>query len=249
MLLFLVIQDSVLRQGPENPVLRTHKTTRERPSRESPDYGLLAMDEGTTLAGLLLQERISVAGRLDPAIYRAFIEDALGRRGPHIMVVRACGRIVGWSIGVIDSRRYWISFLTRHPVVGIRILAGLCLQRCKQRRAMRGEPVSQEEREPDLPRWLPADHCLWGKDGRRTARLIDTTVLPSLRGTGLGGELQFHHLKELRRLGILRAEAYVRIDKSGWLRFNARSGFKVVGNKAQSLLMAIDLQEFPGDDG
>ena len=89
----------------------------------------------------------------------------------------------------------------------------------------------------------------WGKDGSHTARLIDTTVLPSFRGAGLGGKLQYHHLRELRKLGILRAEAYVRADKSGWLHFNARSGFKVAGKKAHSVLIVNDLEESRGDGG
>jgi GNAT superfamily N-acetyltransferase len=233
----------------ESRVLRTHNAISNEPSYEAVEYGLLTRNEGSRLAELLLQERISVAGLRDPAIYRAFIEDALSGRGPHIMVVKACGSIVGWSIGVIDSRRYWISFLLRHPVAGIRILAGLCLQRYRQHKEIRRDWTSQEGRESELPRWLPADPDSWGKNGRHTARLIDTTVLPSLRGTGLGGKLQYHHLRELRRLGILRAEAYVRVEKSGWLRFNARSGFKVAGKKAHSLLIANDLEESPGDDG
>jgi GNAT superfamily N-acetyltransferase len=237
------------RKGPENPGLRTHNETRKELSHKAIEYGLLTGDEGTRLAKLLLQERISVAGRVDPAIYRAFIEDALEERGPHIMVVKACGRIVGWSIGVINSRRYWISFLVRHPVAGIRILSGLCLQRYRQHKETRRVWTSYEERESELPRWPPADPNSWGKNGRHTARLIDTTVLPSLRGTGLGSKLQYHHLRELRRLGILRAEAYVRVEKSGWLRFNARSGFKVVGKKTHSLLIANDLEESSGDDG
>ncbi len=87
----------------------------------------------------------------------------------------------------------------------------------------------------------------WGRGGRTTARLIDTTVLPAFRGSGLGGRLQHHHLKELRRLGILRAEAYVRAEKTGWLLFNARSGFKVASHKADSVLIAIDLEESFGD--
>ncbi len=96
---------------------------------EEIEYCPLRADDGAQAAQLLMQERISVASRMDPALYRAFIADALAGRGPHIMVVKACGRIVGWSIGVIDSRRYWISFLVKHPACGIKILAGLFLQK------------------------------------------------------------------------------------------------------------------------
>ena len=92
-------------------------------------YGIVGADDAAPLAHLMMQERISLAGRVDPVLYRAFLEDALGGRGPHIMVVKVCGRIVGWSIGVIDSRHYWISFLGRHPATGIKVLAGLFLQR------------------------------------------------------------------------------------------------------------------------
>lgn len=247
---FLALRDNMSQQRPkDNPALSTIDAKGGNPFHDAPEYGLLAKDEGKALAELFLQERISVAGRVDPVIYPAFIRDALEARGPHIMVVRMHGRIAGWSVGVIDSRRYWISFLFRHPLAGIGILAGLWLQRCRQFIKARRTTGDDKEPESSLPRWRPEDRYRWGKNGRSSARLIDTTVLPHLRGAGLGGELQFHHLRELRKQGILTAEAYVRIEKSGWLRFNARSGFKVAGRNAQSLLMAIDLDKFSGDDG
>ena len=87
-----------------------------------------------------------MAGRVDPALYRAFIEDALRGRGPHIMVVKAWGRIVGWSIGVIHSRRYWISFLARHPAAGIKIFAGLFLQKYRHRKERSGSITDAERR-------------------------------------------------------------------------------------------------------
>jgi hypothetical protein len=210
-------------------------------------YGPLKENDSALLAQLLMQERISVAGRVDLALYRAFIRDALAGRGPHIMVVQACGSIVGWSIGVVDSRRYWTSFLARHPAAGIKILIGLFLRKYGQHKEARRELTVAEKCRID-PGTPPSANCdNWGKGGRRTARLIDTTVLPLFRGTGLGGRLQYHHLKELRKLGILRAEAYVRAEKTGWLLFNARSGFKVAAKIGHSYLIINDLGESPGD--
>jgi len=210
-------------------------------------YGIVGADDAAPLAYLMMQERISLAGRVDPVLYRPFLEDALAERGPHIMVVKACGRIVGWSIGVIDSRRYWISFLGRHPATAIKVLAGLFLQRYRNHKAARANLTGLARPRSDLERLPLADYDNWGKDGRHTARLIDTTVLPSFRGAGLGGNLQVHHLRVLRKLGIRKAEAYVRVDKSGWLQFNARSGFKVATHKANSVLIVIDLDQSHGN--
>jgi hypothetical protein len=210
-------------------------------------YGPIRTEDGEHLAQLLMQERVSVAGRMDPTLYRAFITDAIGGRGPHIMVVKACGRIVGWSIGVIDSRRYWISFLARHPAIGIKILTGLFLQKYRHLRETRKNSMVGEKSGPEPRDLPPAEHNHWGKGGRRTARLIDTTVLPAYRGAGMGGRLQYHHLKELRRLGILKTEAYVRAEKTRWLLFNTRSGFKVTAKKAANCLIINNLEESPGD--
>ncbi len=257
-------------------------------------YGIVGADDAAPLAHLMMQERISLAGRVDPFLYRAFIQDGLDGRGPHIMVVKACGRIVGWSIGVIDSRRYWISFLGRHPATAIKVLACLFLQRYRNHKDAstlgrksvassggHGEAVPtlqcfrfrrvgrfflptgiMHELMPvcarakltvavrprsDLERLPLADYDNWGKDGRHTARLIDTTVLPSFRGSGLGGNLQVHHLRALRKRGIRKAEAYVRVHKSGWLQFNARSGFRVAAQKANSVLIVIDLDQSHGN--
>ncbi len=216
---------------------------------EGIQYGVISAGDSAPLAELLMRERISLAGRVDPALYRGFIEDALRGRGPHIMVVKAWGRIVGWSIAVIDSRRYWISLLRRQPAAGVKILACLFLQKYRNRKERSGRLAGAEWRGLD-PESLPmAEYDNWGKDGSHTARLIDTTILPSFRGAGLGGKLQDHHLRELRKLGIRRTEAYVRADKSGWLHFNARSGFKVAGKNANSVLIVNDLEESRGGVG
>jgi GNAT superfamily N-acetyltransferase len=212
-------------------------------------YGPVSVGDAGPLVQLLVQERISLAGRVDLALCRAFIEDALGGRGPHIMVVKARGRIVGWSIGVINSRRYWISFLARHPAVGIKIPFSWLLQKYLNHREAKAELRVAKKRESDLEGLPAAQYDHWGKNRRHTARLIDTTVLPSFRGTGLGGTLQYHHLRELRKLGIRTAEAYVRVSKSGWLQFNARSGFKVAGRKGHSVLIANDLEHSLGSSG
>jgi hypothetical protein len=58
-----------------------------------------------------------------------------------------------------------------------------------------------------------------------------------------------HHLRELRALGIRRAEGYVKDNKVWWLHSNARSGFKVVGKKANNVLVVNDLEESPGGGG
>ncbi len=216
---------------------------------EELQYGPVTAGDGALLAQLLLHERISLAGCVDPALYRAFIEDALHGRGPHIMLVRARGRIVGWSIGVIDSRGYWLSFLREHPATGIRILAGLCLQKYRNRKERKGKSTGIEQNGPELESLPTAGYDHWGRDGSHTARLVDTTILPAFRGAGLGGRLQYHHLRELRKLGIRRAEAYVRADKFEWLHFNARNGFKVAAKKANSVLIVNDLEESLGDGG
>jgi ribosomal protein S18 acetylase RimI-like enzyme len=212
------------------------------------EYRTLKADDGPLLAQLLMQERISLGGRVDPALYRAFIEDALGGRGPHIMVAKAGGRIVGWSIGVINSRCYWMSFVGSRPGIGVKILIRLFFQRFRNRKRVNREFSCGGKIESTIEALPKARDGKWGKMEPDTVRITDITVLPSYRGVGVGGKLQVHHLRTLKSLGVRRAEAYVQTGKSGWLLFYSRIGFKIAGKKGNSLLVANDLEESFGDD-
>jgi ribosomal protein S18 acetylase RimI-like enzyme len=213
---------------------------------ENIEYSPLKAEDGALLAQLLMQERISLAGRVDRALHRAFIEDALAGLGPHIMVVKAYGRVVGWSLGLINSRSYWTSCLSRHPGMGVKILIGLLRQRYRNYKEVNSILSCQRKNELDLEALPTARDGKWGTMGPDTVRIVDITILPSSRGAGLGGKLQLHHLKTLYRMGIRRAEAYVRADKTGWLLFYTRIGFKIAGKKANSLLIVNDLEHSLG---
>jgi ribosomal protein S18 acetylase RimI-like enzyme len=234
--------------GPEKRALRTLLATMRGTPFEDIEYCALKVEDAALLAQLLTQERISLAGRVDPALYRALIEDALGGRGPHIMVVKVCGKIVGWSIGLINSRRYWISFLGKHPGMGVKILIGLCRQHCRNRNEVHRACSCGRENETGIEALPKAKDGEWGRRGSDTVRIVDITILPSSRGAGLGARLQVHHLNALFRLGVRRAEAYVRADKIGWLLFYARIGFKISGKKATSLLIVKDFEHSLGEN-
>jgi ribosomal protein S18 acetylase RimI-like enzyme len=206
-------------------------------------YSAVTSEDLATLPELMLRAQIPLANLIDLRLYRTFVSDALRQQGPHIMLVRKQGKIIGWSIAIIDSRSYWLHFIYRHLPMGLRIVHTYCKRRIVQiRQCVKVKPIAFVS-DGCADHAIPLDVNAWGKGGPHTAKLLNTTILPFFRGQSLAEMLQWHHLSELCRLGIRRVEAYVNKDNKRWNYFNARKGFRFVAVRGPCLLMVQDLHQ------
>lgn len=198
-------------------------------SAESITVGPLRSKQVDELAKLLSGHRISLLGQLEQSLLIDFLHDAAQSDNPGVVVAATNqGRIVGWTIAISDSRRYWRGFLVRHPLHCARVLRTELYRRL---RGMRAQGVASEVDSAAplaLSAWLRQTDADWGRSRKDVARHVDITVLEDFRGGKLASQLYASQRTTLRLRGVTRMDACIRADNIRSQRFHLRDEWLLV---------------------
>ncbi len=194
-----------------------------------------------TLSRLMEQHSITMAGLSGKSFLHAVVADATTGERVNIVLADSDGRIVGWSIALINPRSYWKSFLFFHPILGARVICRRVRFRLAAYREIPG--AANLDSDPfGETQWLQRSTVMWGSSCDSVAKHIDITVCSPLRNSGIGCQLQQAHLESLRACGVKRVDAVISKGNVPSVKFHIKLGWSLVRTDEQTLYITKDIE-------
>lgn len=190
--------------------------------------------------GLLDVARPSVAGLTSPVLYRALCRESLARGNPVMVVAEVDGALAGFVMAVTDPKAFWRSFLRRHPLIAVRILARRMPGLIRARIPRRAAPVLVDRGEHRPAESRTAEGASWEQSGPEIARIVFIGVDEAHRGRGVARALYRHLFAVLEGRGIRRANARIDVDNAPSIRLHRLTGWQI-GGAGPSLLATLEL--------
>lgn len=209
---------------------------------------LLAGDT-MSLITQLRNQGITLVGMGSDAFLGAFVDESLSDWRASIVVATESGKIIGWSIAVINPRAFWKKFFLRHPLLAVPAIR----KRFATRKRNRSE-ASRRNRDangeiPHQENWTRDEQSDWGASRNSVARHIDITVTESRRGAGIGSKLQDEHLRTLSASGITRVDAVISTSNTRSIHFHIKQGWTLASSTAEKRYATKSLPGTNSTDG
>ncbi len=158
-----------------------------------------------------------------PRVNGAVCRDALRRRDVLVVVARADGRLAGVVLAVIHWRRYWRSFLLRHPLASVCIL----LPRAARLFARRPPAAPPEVRPETEALFRGVSHADWSDSSDLIAKIVYVATGSSCRGRAVGSALYRRMFEELGRRAVTRLDAHIELDNEPSIRLHLATGWSL----------------------
>lgn len=185
-----------------------------------------SVKEVELLADELHRNGVCIGQIKDKRFTRAFLRRGLNDASLKVFLAIANHQVVGWTIAIRNSRRYWKRFLLPHPLWAMRILACRLRGTITKFKLAKGSHTEQDVvSQFHLGRVSHESHL----EPDEIATHIDITVLGEYRQQGIATKLEQMLADELKRSGVTQLKGVIAEwnDKSQF--FHEKRGWVVLG--------------------
>ena len=212
-------------------------------SRQQISLSLIKEEDILEVCGLMKATQATFAKMQSPEIYAAICSDALHRDDVVLAVAKIDNKVVGYSLGVIDRRRYWRSYFFRYPVLTAKIAYSLLLKQLKVFHRINHQSTSLNQPLEKFVDLVPAKRS-WRDSSPIIAKSLHTCVSENVRNKSIGLKLLFYTFEILNDRGVSRVDTMVRIDNSNIssIKMNRKAGWKF-SRTGDYLFGSIDLNK------
>lgn len=188
------------------------------------------------LVGKLWQEGVFIVQIKRKKFARTFFSRK--RRDHRLNVFLALNEnaIVGWTVAIQDSRRFWKDFIMHHPFWGTRIIFRKLVSYCRSRGIVRNEKQLRP-----IPSTLGLIGNLTVLQSCEIAAHMDITVLSQYRKCGVASKLQELQLQDLKMKGVRRITASIAEWNSRSVNFHEKHGWVFHGLVGANWQISKDL--------
>lgn len=196
----------------------------------------MAQTDTDELADKFRQEGVYIAQIKSERFTRTFFRR--GRRDSRLNVILALhnDQIIGWSVAIQDSRKFWKAFISHHPLWGMRIILRKLVS------YLRNRGVAQNRNQ--LSSVLAAVDPIENQAILQTCEIashMDITVVPQYRRFGVASELQQLQLRDLKDKGIRRITASIVEWNNRSVSFHRKRGWMFHGLDGSGWRISKDL--------
>jgi hypothetical protein len=188
--------------------------------------------------------RPEIAGLFSRSMYTAICRQALVDERLVVTVAEDQGKLIGFTINIIDQNRFWISFLKKHPLLASRIAFRKFLN-------LMGLGVSARRLEPTqleiINKYItpgPSGRS-WKDSSPRIAKAIFNGVAEQYRGSRtVGKELLSYRKEVLLERGVKRADGIILMHRIASVKLLHKQGGPIekIG-KGDKLFVSVDLDQ------
>lgn len=190
-------------------------------------YLLLDQSRLASFVNLIKSHDISILNLSDNDFLNDIFRDSVYDENPVVIIASdSLGNILGWDIAIINSKKYLIKFLLKHPKY---LINKIIIDYFRPRTNKRG--VSSNLSEPDNDseiEWPLFSHVNWGDNNPVIARHVDITVLENDRHSGIGKNLHKELENVLRKRRVHRIDACIHSRNTSSQVFHIKLGWAVV---------------------
>jgi len=194
---------------------------------------LVAAEDVPALSTMLRDNGVAFLGMPHAGMHRAVLRDAVQGEDVSCVVAVRGGQVVGWTVAIVYSRRYWTRFLARHPILGF-IYVGSRLATALFAR----KSAVPEVHGPTWPRVMNRE---WGGAHPTVARHLDITVLEAYRRGGVATALQSAQIADLKRRGVRWLDAYINTSNLPSILLHIKNGWSLVSAERDALLISLEI--------
>jgi ribosomal protein S18 acetylase RimI-like enzyme len=212
-------------------------------SEQQLSLSLIKEDDITEVCGLMKAANATFAKIQSPEIYAAICSDALQRDDVVLVVAKIDNTVAGYSLNVIDRRRYWRAYFFRYPVLAAKIANNLLLKQIKLFQRVKHQSTSLDHSLEKFLNIVPTKRS-WKDSSPTIAKLLHICVSENARGRSIGLKLLFYAFKILKDRGVSRVDTMIRIDNNNIssIKMNRKAGWKF-SKTGDYLFGTIDLNK------
>lgn len=179
-------------------------------------------EDTSQLLELFERVRPVIAGLSNRFVYKAIIDDTQHSHNVLIFVAAFNNRLVGYVIAAKDWRRFKLTFIQRHPLLGLLAL----LKRLKRYRTRPGSEAAYNVRTATNTKQTDS----WNDRAKTIAKIAHIGVDAVVRSRGIGSALYASLIRHLGQNGFTRIDAHIDSNNCNSLRLHVKAGWKVTRN-------------------
>jgi len=206
---------------------------------ENVAYRFLAEEDLLQLVRLMEKIKPEIAGLFATSLYSALCRDALLNENVVIIIAHDNRHLVGFNVTVIDRKRYWRSFLLKHPIIGFRIVHHRFIKTLRDK-IKAGNPESEIPeaiREYISP---TSSTYSWGDSAPWIASIFITAVDSHYRGEHISEGIGRYLLKVLADRGVRRVVSIIDPGNIPSIRLSHSLGFRIEKSES-NLFISLDI--------
>jgi hypothetical protein len=160
---------------------------------DGPVFRLFQESDLQDVLELMEEFKPNIGGARYRSLYHAFCCEALLDQRVVLIVAEELSRLIGFAIAIIDRNRWWVSFMTRHPLITLRIAFVRIFH--KLRNLVKKPAHSKKNIEPsesDIENYITTTYSgkSWKDYSPQIAKLLYLAVKEGHRGKNIGGKIE-----------------------------------------------------------
>jgi len=177
------------------------------------------------LCNLFLEMRPHIAGLANRRIYQSIGRGALKNDNLIIVIAKDNSRIVGFTIAVIDWKKFWIKFSRSNPMIAIEIVMKRMMEKIKVNKVPKTLKTNREE----LKGFFASEQTekSWGDSSPQIAKVVCTGVSENYRKKGIGSMMGNYRFKILTERGVERIDTNLDPKNIPAIKLNYKLGYKI----------------------
>ena len=172
----------------------------------------------------------NIGGSRDPSMYQALCREALSDKRVVFIVGEEQTKVIAFYIAVIDRNKWRLSFLSRHPLIVLKMVLKRTFNRLsKISKGVSGEQADVETKMPDISAYISPSttNRSWKDSSPQIAKLLFYGVAVTHRGKHVAKRLIEHMLRTLFERGVSRADAIILLHNIAEVRVVHGLGFNI----------------------
>lgn len=177
------------------------------------------------LCNLLLEMRPPIAGLTNRRIYRSIGREALKNDKVIIVIAKDDRKIVGFTIAVIDWKKFWLKFSRSNPIIAIEIVLKRIMEKIKANKKQRTLIKNEEE----IKEFFASEQTekSWSDSSPQIAKVVYTGVSENYRKKGIGKMIGNYRFKVLTERGVVRIDLQLDPKNIAAIKLNYKLGQKI----------------------
>ena len=174
---------------------------------------------------LLMEMRPPIAGLTNWRIYQSISREAIKSDNVIIIIAKDDKKIVGFTITIIDWKKFWLNFFRLHPIIAIEIIMNRIVSRIK---ANKNKKMPKQNL-GKVKEYFAAEQTekSWNDSSAQIAKVVYTGVSENYRKKGIGTMIGNYRFKILTEKGIIRIDTNLDPKNIPAIKLNYNLGYKI----------------------
>jgi hypothetical protein len=207
-----------------------------------PTFRILEKRDFEGVLELMKAIKPDIGGRRDPTFYYALCCEALVDKRVVLVVGEEQSKIIAFLLAIIDPNRWLISFMIRHPLIGIERALNISYDRFIKLFKNKSEKKT-EDLENSLQKYIKpnSSNKSWKDSTPEIAKLLFDAVAESHRGRHIAKGMREYMLELLAKRGVRRADGTILYNNISSIHVSYGSGFDI-HNLGDQLFVTKDIR-------